>query len=75
MSELAQVVTDESGLFGTSGWCGTVDGCPALILSFYGGAYLVQFVDGEWRKELFGGINEICERLGLSDEEYGSGKL
>jgi len=52
-------------MFGTSGWAGTVNGMPALVLSYYGGARLAWY-DGRWmQSKPFWGVTEIYDTLGI----------
>ena len=46
--EVVMVTTDTERMLGTTGWCGTVDGHPAILASFYGGANLWVF-NGSWK--------------------------
>jgi len=40
----------EVKMFGTTGWCGTYKGMPALITSYYGGADLWVYGEDGWEK-------------------------
>lgn len=52
-------------LFGVSGWCGEIDGKPALTLSYHGGATLAWF-DGEWfRSQPFYSLQRLHQSLGI----------
>ena len=63
-----KITTDEERMFGTSDWCGTVAGRPALLMSYYNGAALWVF-DGKWKREqTFPDLREAYKRLGVSDE-------
>lgn len=50
--------------FGASHWTGTVNGDPAIVLSWYGGAAIWIF-DGEWRKDVFPSLAKCFEHYGI----------
>jgi len=54
---------------GTAGWCGRVNGKPALTLSYYGGATLWVY-DGEWNDVIReNGLNRLHEIMGIGYED------
>lgn len=52
--------------FGTSHWAGVWNGCPAITLSYYRGASLFYFKDGEWKKQTFDNLSDCHQSLGIS---------
>lgn len=61
--ELSQHTTAARQILGTTHWCGTVDGLPAVLVSFYGGAVLWGF-DGHWKQLIRGdGISVVQELM------------
>ena len=51
---------------GTSHWGGTYKGCPAVTLSYFGGACLYVFRDGRWTNhERFNSLHECHKKLGI----------
>jgi len=52
-------------MFGTTRWCGTINGMPALTLSYWSGATVYWF-DGKWRKSIsFPSLRVLHQRLGI----------
>lgn len=63
----AVIVHNDIGPIGTARWCGTVDGYPAMALSYYGGASLWTFYDQKWHRRKFESYAQIMEFLGVID--------
>jgi hypothetical protein len=61
------VVTDSERMFGTTGWCGTVNGLPALITKWRMGVALWTFVDGKWCRQKFDSVSALWKELGTTE--------
>ena len=60
---------DATTVFGTAnGWCGTVDGCPALVTYSGLGAELGWFELGAWRRMHFGRLKDVQKVLHVPKE-------
>ena len=53
-------------MFGTTRWCGTINGMPAITLSYWSGATVCWFDDGVWYKSTsFRSLRALHDRLGV----------
>jgi len=52
-------------MFGTTRWCGTINGMPAITLSYWSGATVCWFDEMWYKSAPFTSLRALHERLGI----------